>query len=210
MMMTRMRCSAGFFTVFYLAAFPLSSSAADEPLRTAADRIVDVEHIRLDLDVKLKEQTVEGSATISFTALRPLRTLSLDAVEHEILSVELLLESSSRKLASRYTGKKLLVTFPQELPRGAKRKIVVRYRLEKPRSGLRFFGPTKDSPKTPLMMWSHGEPISNRYWFPCVDHPNERQSTEVIVTVPAGFEAVSNGRLVSRTKSSSGRRVRFH
>src|SRR4029077_13269285 len=44
--------------------------------------------------------------------------------------------------------------------------------------------------------------------FPCHDAPNERATTEVIATVPRGFTAVSNGRLLRKT--GKGNTATFH
>lgn len=62
---------------------------APEPFRAPADRPVDVKHIRLDLKVDLPGKTVDGVATITLEALRPLTSLSLDAVEFEVKKVTL-------------------------------------------------------------------------------------------------------------------------
>jgi aminopeptidase N len=85
----------------------------------------------------------------------------------------------------------------------------VDYRVEEPKEGLHFFGPTAAEPDAPRIVWSQGEPISNRYWFPCVDSPDERQTTEIVVTVPEGFEAISNGKLLARKPSPDGKSVTY-
>jgi aminopeptidase N len=54
------------------------------------------------------------------------------------------------------------------------------------------------------MVWSQGEPSSNRYWFPCIDEPDQKQTTRVVATVPADCEAVSNGKLLRREPNSDG------
>src|SRR5262249_50245767 len=64
-------------------------------------------------------------------------------------------------------------------------------------------------PNTPLTVWSQGEPTGNRHWFPCLDQPNVRQSTELVATVADGFEALSNGALVGR-KENAARTVTYH
>jgi aminopeptidase N len=185
---------------------------AEEPLRTATDRPVDIVHIRLDLDVSLRDQRISGTATIDFTPLRRVTTLALDAVDHEVKSVKLLTVKGdgARDVDFDNTGKRLLVTFPQPLERGEARRLVITYHIEQPKSGLHFFKPTPAEPKIPWMVWSQGEPTANRYWFPCLDNPNERQTTETFVTVDSRFEVLSNGRLVSKEKSRDGKQVRFH
>src|SRR5262249_21748140 len=83
------------------------------------------------------------------------------------------------------------------------------YRVREPKDGLFFFGPTPEESDVPLTVWSQGEPTTNRYWFPCVDHPNQRQTTELVVTVADGFEALSNGKLIEK-RSNADKTVTFH
>jgi aminopeptidase N len=42
------------------------------------------------------------------------------------------------------------------------------------------------------------EPEGSAWWYPANDHPSDPATLDVSVRVPAGLEAVSNGRLVSR------------
>ncbi len=182
---------------------------AEEPLRTAADRPVDVQHIRLELDVDLEAKMVSGSATLLFTPLRPLRTITLDAVDHEISAVTGgLQDAEPKELATTYDGKQLTVEFPQSVKRGQPCLLTVHYQVREPEDGLHFFQPTKAEPNVRLSVWSQGEPTANRYWIPCYDNPNEKQTSEMIVTVPAGMEALSNGELVSRKDAEN--KTRFH
>jgi aminopeptidase N len=75
---------------------------------------------------------------------------------------------------------------------------------------LHFFGPTTAEPEVPLTVWSQGEATTNRYWIPCLDRPNQRQTSELVVTVPEGFEVLSNGSLVEQTKNVSEKTSTFH
>ena len=45
-----------------------------------------------------------------------------------------------------------------------------------------------------------------RHWYPCIDFPNHQQTSEVIVTVPAGMISIGNGELKSVTR----RQARAH
>jgi hypothetical protein len=42
------------------------------------------------------------------------------------------------------------------------------------------------------------EPEGSANWFPLNDHPTDKAAFTFVVTVPAGLEAISNGRLVGR------------
>lgn len=198
------------FSVCCLLSFFQQVYAA-EPLRTAADRPVDIQHIKLDLNVDLKKRSIQGSATIDFAALRAIRTLRLNAVDHEVSAIRGSSAKSTQltELKWQNTGKELLVDLPAETTTGEQLQIVIDYRVRDPKTGLHFFGPSEEQPGVPLQVWSQGESTMNRYWFPCFDHPNERQSTELFATVDRGLEVLSNGKLMSK-KDMEGGKVRFH
>ena len=130
--------------------------AAQEPYRAAVDRPVDVLHIRLDLDILLKQQAIAGTATIDFVPLRPVQSVAFDAVGHEIESVQrVAMEKSTQKPAAHKaasngstpkphpeelswenTGDKLLVYYPDGIAPGKTERIVITYRVREPKSGL--------------------------------------------------------------------------
>jgi aminopeptidase N len=183
-----------------------ATPAETEPLKTAVDRPADIQHIRLDLDLFLAEKRIAGTATIDLVPLRPLNSVRFDAVGHEVSSVTL----DGNRLSFQNTGTELLVEFPDARRKGERLKLVVAYQVRDPKDGLFFFGPSAAEPKVPLQMWTQGQAIGNRRWFPCFDHPNEKQTTEIFATVDAGMEVLSNGRLVGRETLAGGKRERFH
>jgi aminopeptidase N len=186
------------------------ASVAVEPLRTAVDRPIDIKDIRLDLRVDLAKKLAEGSATMQIRSLRPIKHVELDAVAFHVKKVSLAQGDGSPQPAQHtHDGKKLTILLPTPWSAGQEATLRVDYRVEDPKEGLHFFGPTAAEPDTPRIVWSQGEPTSNRYWFPCIDEPDERQTTEIVVTVPEGFEAVSNGKLLSRKTSDDGKSVIF-
>jgi len=182
-----------------------------EPLRTASDRAISIDDLRLNLRVDLAKKSVEGQATISFHCVKPTASFSLDAVDFEIKNVELQLGKKSSETARHVSdGKKLIVELGSRLKAGDAGTLRVDYRIHEPKGGLHFFGPSKTDPNAPRLVWSQGETITNRHWFPCIDEPDQRQTTEMIVTVPEGFEAVSNGKLVDRQENPSEKTATFH
>jgi aminopeptidase N len=191
-------------------AVAAAQTTAVEPLRTASDRTIAIDNIRLNLRVDLAKKSVEGRATISFRCVRPTQTVSLDAVDFEVKHVAAKMGEKSVDPA-RYTtdGKKLVVDLGERLRADEAGTLEVAYRIQEPKDGLHFFGPSKTDPDAPLLVWSQGETSTNRYWFPCIDEPDQRQTTEIIVTVPEGFEAVSNGKLVKRQDNSEDKTVTF-
>lgn len=70
-------------------------------------------------------------------------------------------------------------------------------------AGMTF---SKDDPKTPevdFMCHAQGQAQSNHLWFPCHDFPNVRTPCEVIARVPEGYQAISNGALVSVSREQA-------
>ncbi len=183
----------------------------DGPFRTAGDRPTDIEHIRLDLKVDIPNKTAGGQATIDLVALRDTRSIRFDAVDFDVSRVTIA-RGEGRPAPVRFTDDgdaiELLLGDAPLVP-GTKATITIDYSVTDPKNGLNFFGPSVMDPDTPYVVWSQGESVTNRYWFPCFDHPNEMQTTEMIVTADAGNEVISNGHLVSRQPNGDGT-VTFH
>jgi aminopeptidase N len=73
--------------------------------------------------------------------------------------------------------------------------------------GLTFIEADSLPPHRPRQIWSQGEDHDNHYWFPTYDFPNDKATWELIATVPRGFTAVSNGRLVADRANRDGTRT---
>jgi aminopeptidase N len=95
-----------------------------------------------------------------------------------------------------HDGKRLRVELGKPLASGAELVIAVTYRGA-PRRGLYFVGPDEGYPQKPLQAWTQGQDEDSRYWFPCIDTPNEKATSELVVSVPPSLFALSNGTLVS-------------
>jgi aminopeptidase N len=207
-----MRRHLGFLLLIALGLTGIvrGQTPTDGPLRTAGDRPLDVRHMRLDLRVDLPHQTVDARSTLQVRALRPLASVELDAVEFEVKAVRIVHDRDEAAARFSHDGKKLVIDFDPAWPAGHEATLQIDYRVREPRDGLHFFAPTSTEPNVPLSVWSQGEAVTNRFWFPCFDHPDVRQTTELVVTVAEGFEVLSNGKLVERRDSPADKTVTFH
>ncbi|MEE9270545.1 MAG: M1 family metallopeptidase, partial [Candidatus Krumholzibacteria bacterium] len=172
---------------------------------------MDILHIKLDLNVDVPRKSAGGTATISLVGLRDVASIRLDAIDFDVSQVTLA-RGEERAAPVEYVndGEAIEVLFGDTpLATGRPATLTIHYSISNPRSGLHFFGPTDAEPDTPYVVWSQGESITNRYWIPCLDHPNEMQTTEMIITTAANNEVISNGRLLSRKENSDGT-VTFH
>jgi aminopeptidase N len=169
--------------------------------RYAPDLSFDTEHVRIEgaLDFKRRSFRAVCETTLRCVADGADR-MAFDAVGFKDVSV--------KGLKHAYDGKVLTVTFPKPLAPGARVRVSVSYTVKDPKMGMYFILPDRGYPDKPVQVWTQGQDEYARYWFPCHDAPHDRVTSEVIVRVPKGFTAVSNGRLVR--KSSRGAATEFH
>src|SRR5216683_5176658 len=173
----------------------------------ARDRDFHVEHVKLDLNVDPEDKRLEGTAHITLSALVDnLTRLEFDAVELDMKDVKL---SAGKVSSFENTGRKLTIFLDKALKTSDRLTVSIRYSGE-PRRGLYFIGPDKSYPDRPYQVWTQGEDEENRYWFPSYDYPNDRATSEIIVTVPQKYTAISNGTLVETKEGKAKGNRTFH
>ena len=201
--------------VLLSAALGRADEQPQEPERFAADRPIDCLHMRFELNVDVENKRVIGTARLDIVALREVSSITLDAINFETSKVTLATatgNSSGKAEPVRFIndGKHIEVLPQTSLKAGEKFSLFIHYTLDDPDAGLHFFGPSENEPDVPYIAWSQGESNFNSNWIPCFDHPNERQTTEMIVTTKRGYEVSSNGRLVSKKENPADDTVTFH
>jgi aminopeptidase N len=172
-------------------AFPLPGSQAqygpDHPLR--------VLHVELELRPDLERRTIAGVCTTLVEAIDDdVNHIVLDAIDMEILSVR----SGNRALDYERRAESLLVRFPGRLRGDEQTKFSIEYRVTAPVRGAYFTQPDKANPKKPRQLWTQSQDTDARYWFPCVDYPDNKQTSLTTVVVRKGLFALANGALVER------------
>ncbi len=168
----------------------------------APDRTFDTRHIRLEVSLDFVRKSLKGECVTTLQAIADRATeMAFDAVNFKDLKVT----SRGQALKFDYNGRQIKIHWPAPIKRGAMVDVSLRYRVTQPKLGLHFIGPDKQYPHKPVQAWTQGEDEYNRYWFPCHDAPQERTTTEMIVTVPAKFTAISNGALLRTRKKGTTR-----
>ena len=181
------------------AAAGASNADQERTRHYAPDRQVDVRHIKLDVTPNFEHHSVAGTATLRFAPIaQPLTSLRLDAVNLTVKDVRSLPPHLVRDWSAGRED--LTIVFEEAVPVGADATVEIEYSAE-PLQGLYFCTPDMGLPASDRLCWTQGETHEARHWFPCFDYPNERASTELIAHVPAGMTVVSNGRLISETKT---------
>lgn len=106
---------------------------------------------------------------------------------------------SSQTLKFRLAPRRLNIELPRAYLAGSRLRLRIVYHGF-PQAGLTFINPSRYYPHRPAEVWSQGESIFNRDWFPCWDYPNDKATSETITTVPSGQVVVSNGHLAGIQK----------
>ncbi len=199
--------------VLALAAWPLQPSCAqvvpghrlpEGPERPVRERTFHIQSYRAELAFDMAGESIAGTATITFQALRaPLAMLSLDAADLVVSKVER--DGKPQKFTTDGTTFKLDVALDPPVGIGESATVAIAY-AGKPRTGLYFFPPAgRRGPQA----WNYGEGGLHRGWLPIYDDTNDRFAVEWIVTVPKPLSVVANGRLDGMRENPDGTRT-FH
>ncbi|MFZ0785702.1 MAG: M1 family aminopeptidase [Candidatus Acidiferrales bacterium] len=174
------------------------SCRADEPY--ARSRNYALQDIRTHLWFDLAHRAVHGEVTESISALRDdVSQLALDSVDLKIESVEV----DGKAARFSLDPKKLVVMLDHPANRGDRHEISISYEGQ-PKKGLYFILPDRNYPHQPSEIWTQGEAEDTRYYIPLYDYPNDRTTSEMILTVPRTWITVSNGRLVGVKDDADG------
>lgn len=127
------------------------------------------------------------------------RTLELDCVGPKVDRVEA--GPDWRPLVFTTDFDSLDIDLPARTTAGQRLQLRISYKVEKAKLGLFFAGADDD-----FVVYTNAEPIEARYWLPCHDWPDTRfGASEVIITTPADFSAVSVGAPVGPPALADGR-----
>ncbi|HVR45157.1 MAG TPA: M1 family aminopeptidase [Candidatus Binatia bacterium] len=165
------------------------------------DKVVAVEHIDLHLTPNFADESLDGVCTMTVRAFdEAVPRLLLDAVDLEVSRVERRSGEAHAASELRATPRqgKLEIDFEPPIAAGESATFAVRYRVVKPRHGLFFVKPTAEHPEKIAHVWTQSQDQYARYWFPCIDYPDEKQPTSTTIVAPKGMFALGNGEMVER------------
>ncbi|MCA9243642.1 MAG: HEAT repeat domain-containing protein [Phycisphaerales bacterium] len=182
---------------------PFDATDGRDPRNYPPDPQVDFTWLALDIDFSQPEtRSFSCEETIRFTNLAsPLARLHLDGVRLKVDSVR---DLAGGELKYHYDEERLSVAYDPPMQPRAEAGVVIRYRCEKPTTGMIFALPEGGYADRPLTIHTQGEAQFNRYWFFSHDSPNERCRTAMSVVAPAHLKVLSNGGLIGREELGAG------
>ncbi|MBS1911573.1 MAG: M1 family metallopeptidase [Bacteroidetes bacterium] len=172
--------------------------------RAARTHRFDVLHIAAVIRFNDPARTVIGSVKHRIRSLdSSLAQIRLDAGRP--MEIEKVLVDNVAA-AHEQRGDTLVVTLPSVRRYGDTFTVAIDYHVV-PAKGLYFIQPDSLLPDRRHQIWTQGEDEDNRYWLPCYDYPNDRATSELWITVPKSWSALSNGRLADVKSEADGSRT---
>src|SRR4051794_10113394 len=180
----------------------------DAPRRTERIREVDIKHIKGELTLDLGKKEVRGKVTHRLTPLHPYLTRVEFDCGPELKVSKVAAGPGAAECKFEHKGEKLVITLDKPYGPDDTIDLAISY-AGSPESGLHFVTPDPAYPNRPTAIWTQGEAEDNHHWLPCYDYPNDRVTTEMIITIARPFSVVSNGVLVDTRENADGTRT-FH
>mgnify|MGYP002628525765 CR=1 FL=1 len=181
---------------FSLAACQAPPTAAvNDPLSATTehdwDRGIDVISYGLDFEIRANKVGFDGSTRVRLVATRSLDEIVLDAADMRILTVSS--ESSRFALgAFHYNQQELRIPVAPALARGDSITIDIHYHAAG-FAGMHFVLPSESGVAHIPHVFTQGEALRARFWFPCNDVPSDRASHTLRARVPRTWITIAAG-----------------
>ncbi|XP_045040402.2 aminopeptidase B [Desmodus rotundus] len=165
----------------------------------------EVLHLHLDLRVEFSSRTLSGTATLDLRCLVPAGAAELRLDSHPCLEVTAVAlrrgppspgqppgpdepVSFHTQPFARY-GCALCLCFPQPRPAGERFQVLLTYGVREG-PAVCWLAPEQTAGKEKPFMYTQGQAVLNRAFFPCFDTPAVKCTYSALVQVPEGFTAV--------------------
>uniref|UniRef100_A0A671RI90 Aminopeptidase B n=1 Tax=Sinocyclocheilus anshuiensis TaxID=1608454 RepID=A0A671RI90_9TELE len=177
--------------------FKLYSDKAEDVATSSSFRQFKIDHFHLDLKVDFEQKTISGTETIQLQCIQDGQSeLQLDI--HPTLSVhEITFSHNARDwtttefLIRDFTnyGTTLDVKFPKPFNSDDKLQLAIKYTATDG-PGVCWLEPEQTAGKLKPYVFTQGQAVLNRSFFPCFDTPGVKSTYSATVQVPDGFTAV--------------------
>ena len=204
--------------------FAQSDEPAADPLmkvyRETPEKVNDLIDTRLDVRFDYKRHYLYGKEWVSIKPhLYATDSLNLDAKGMDIRKLCLVKNDVYYPLSFRYDSLNLYIKLDKTYQNTESYQLYIEY-TAKPdllrvtgseaindAKGLYFINSDGKDKNKPVQVWTQGESESSSAWFPTIDKPNQKTTEEIIMTVPAKYVSLSNGKLVSQVFNADSTRT---
>jgi aminopeptidase N len=174
-------------------------------LHYAPDRTCDLLNVAVDLNVDYANRAISGHVVNTMSPLRSGLTEVMLMAGQDLTITNVTVNGETAQY--RRDGESLYITTPPTV-RGKVIKIGIDYHGEHTKAnafggdgGFHWIEPRQGIADREGF-WTQGEAVSNRNWVPTWDYPNDLATSETRTTVPANWDVIGNGILVSNKLSA--------
>ncbi|XP_077337234.1 aminopeptidase B [Lithobates pipiens] len=155
-----------------------------------------VEHLHLELSVDTQARKLSGWERLEVRVMAESRELRLDS--YHDMTIERVwgeLSAGDRKELAwenrPFTsyGTVLVITLPEPVPAGSHIYITIDYQVGN-NPGVCWLDPEQTAGKKKPYMYTQGQAVLNRCFFPCFDTPAVKSTYSANIKVPEGFTAI--------------------
>jgi aminopeptidase N len=174
-----------------------------DPGSVMRDHPLDFVRMRLQVAFEPEKGLVKGTITHHFLPLRKdVDSFFLDGPGIDVKSAML-----NGKTVTYKTTAEGITFYPNGgLQYGSSDSLTIEYEAH-PRKGIYFIGWNDPNNVSRKQIWTQGQGIDNRHWFPCYDTPNDKLITEVIVKFDKNYKVLSNGVKLAEKEQKDGTKL---
>ncbi len=194
----------------------------DIAYKSANEKLHDLIHSKLEVSFDWDKHLVFGTATLEVKPYFYKKdALILDAKGFEIKSIALLNGENKRNLNFDYDGKIIVIDLERDYEATEHFFVEIQY-VAKPsllkangseaisdNRGLYFVKTKQGDSEVFDQIWTQGQTEANSAWFPTIDSPNEKTTSELFITVDNKFKTISNGTLIYSLINEDGTRTDY-
>jgi len=170
----------------YFDTLDISIHALNSKYKPSRKRVIDIEHMRLEITPFFEKKSMYGKAFINISAYnKPIQSVELDAKGMDISQVYLIHSGGFIPVEFDYDNLLLTIQLPRAYEKDEQFTVFVEYVAQpyklgekgielKAGRGMYFIDPFDKNGVKPAQMWTQGETDANSVWFPTVDSPNEQ------------------------------------
>jgi aminopeptidase N len=208
-----------------IGSFAQTAPAKDDSwkknYRAFATKINDLVHTKLDAKFDYSKSQLNGKVWITLKPhFYPTDSLQLDAKGMKINKIEIVKAGGKNgTLKYNYDSSFINITLDRSYKASEQYTVYIDYvampndlKVEgsaaiNDAKGLYFINPKGEEKDKPTQIWTQGETEATSAWVPTIDRPNQKTTNEILMTVPAKYVTLSNGKLVTQTKNADGTRT---
>lgn len=217
------KCSL--FSIVLLACQNIEAQNTDQnkdessTYRVTPLKVNDLIHTKLDVSFDYGKRYLYGKEWLT---LKPhfyeTDSLTLDAKGMDIKEIAIVQGKTKTPLKYTNDGQQLFITLNRKYKSTENYIIFIDYTAKPDElkvkgskaitdaKGLYFINPDGKDDK-PIQIWTQGETEASSAWFPTIDKPNQKTTSEIAMTVLAKYTTLSNGKLVSQKPNTNGTRT---